>query len=133
MGKDEKYQETFFFFFRKQEANTDLRESGKLFWSNQRCLDRLRRQWNHQHDPEYLQKQREKAQDMVCAEKHSSLLSERDGLQEQWEIEQCRHNGPKPKLDLNNNDGELSDLWQESSKKGDILVKLIWSLCTRID
>lgn len=66
---------------------------------------------------------------------HSMLLNEGDDLKEQWETHRIGKNvptsGPKLKLGLISNAGEQYDFYQENNKTSDILIKLIWSLCTR--
>ena len=63
------------------------------------------------------------------------LLNEGEDLKEQWETHRIGKNappaGPKLKLGLISNAGEQYDFYQESNKTSDILIKLIWSLCTR--
>ena len=61
------------------------------------------------------------------------LLNEGYDLKEQWETHRIGKNappsGPELKLGLIGNAGEQYDFY--CNKTSDILIKLIWSLCTR--
>lgn len=64
---------------------------------------------------------------MVCAEKHTVsclMISSQRAVEDQAGKGKQPPSVPKPKLDLNSNEGELYDLWQESSKTSDVLIKL---------
>lgn len=87
MGKDEKYPEgNFFFFFkRKQEANSDLENQGNFSEEIQRDLDR----WRGSEITSMVHNfYKIKEKSTRHGAENQFPINEGDGLKEQWEIKQ---------------------------------------------
>ena len=134
LGKDEKTPETLFLRGNKYRLRAIMEaflNKSREIWRDWGCVGGAVKPlaW-----PKTFTKARRKAQIWyVQRTAHSMLLNEGYDLKEQWETHRIGKNappsGPELKLGLIGNAGEQYDFY--CNKTSDILIKLIWSLCTR--